>query len=321
MKTRRRNGKIKTASQTESMPGLYSHRQLVRRALQVLRRLLANGGHLKLHRPAKEPGLLPPPCHRPSADEVFLMFSPRNRFSRPVAEVDAALGARMIAAGWLEEVNGVWRPSPLGRAVVEGRKPAVLLAGTPGEAARETMEEERPMDGGGSRSVIVSQAENPLEWLARHRDSKGNRYLTDEEMEAAHILREDYEKARFSPRVTMAWDPAHTAGDLRRRRSAPLDPAGMPDFVLEARSRLRRALAAVGPGLDEIVLEIVCLSRGLEAAERRLGWPRRAGKLALKLALARLARHYGLVQEPAEARASRILAWALPDGHPVQALP
>ncbi len=321
MTTRRRTRKIECESLGEGPLTARSHHLLLRRALKVLRRLIVNGGHLRLERPQGETATATCRRGRPRTREVFLMFSPRNRFARPVAEVDAILGARMIAAGWLEEVDGGWRPSPFGRAVAEGREPAVLLAETPGEAAREIMKETRPMEDGTPRTFTVTQAESPLEWLARHRDARGNRYLTEEEVEAAHILRADYEKARFSPRVTMAWDATRTAGDRRRHRGAPRDPAGMPDFVLEARKRLRRALAAIGPGLDEIVLEIVCLARGLEAAERRLGWPRRAGKLALKLALARLARHYGLVQEPPEVRVSRILAWALPDGHPVQALP
>jgi hypothetical protein len=44
---------------------------------------------------------------------------------------------------------------------------------------------------------------------------------------------------------------------------------------------------------------VCCLERGLEAAERRLGWPSRSGKVVLRLALGRLALHYGLAR-PAE---------------------
>ena len=37
---------------------------------------------------------------------------------------------------------------------------------------------------------------------------------------------------------------------------------------------------------------VVCAGEGLETAERALGWPVRAGKLVLQLALDRLVVHY-----------------------------
>ncbi len=55
------------------------------------------------------------------------------------------------------------------------------------------------------------------------------------------------------------------------------------------------ALADVGPGLREIVERICLLGSALEAAEASLKLPRRAGKTVLKLALQRLAQHYGMV--------------------------
>ncbi len=52
--------------------------------------------------------------------------------------------------------------------------------------------------------------------------------------------------------------------------------------------------AQIGAGLREI-LERVCLAGlSLEAAERELKLPRRSGKTVLKLALQRLAAHYGM---------------------------
>ena len=58
----------------------------------------------------------------------------------------------------------------------------------------------------------------------------------------------------------------------------------------DARRRLGEALGALAPQL-RCVVERVCLhDEGLEAVERGEGWPVRSGKLALKLALAQLAR-------------------------------
>jgi hypothetical protein len=84
----------------------------------------------------------------------------------------------------------------------------------------------------------------------------------------------------------MDWDaqPRSTGGSGPR-----LDPALR---ARAAKDRIAAALAAVGPGLREM-LERVCLAEtALQVAERELGLPRRAGKTVLKLALQRLATHY-----------------------------
>ena len=61
-----------------------------------------------------------------------------------------------------------------------------------------------------------------------------------------------------------------------------------------AQDRIARALAAAGPGLREMLEHVCRAGTALEAAERSLGLPRRSGKAILKLALQRLAQHYGL---------------------------
>jgi hypothetical protein len=43
-----------------------------------------------------------------------------------------------------------------------------------------------------------------------------------------------------------------------------------------------------------VLWRIVCAGEGMETAERALGWPARAGRVVLTLALDRLADFYGL---------------------------
>lgn len=52
------------------------------------------------------------------------------------------------------------------------------------------------------------------------------------------------------------------------------------------------ALRDLGPGLGDMVLRCCCFLEGLEAAERRMGWSARSGKIVLRIALQRLRRHY-----------------------------
>jgi hypothetical protein len=61
---------------------------------------------------------------------------------------------------------------------------------------------------------------------------------------------------------------------------------------IDARRRFEGAVAAAGPGLSDILWRVVCSGEGMREAETALGWPARAGKLVLVLALDRIADYY-----------------------------
>ena len=134
------------------------------------------------------------------------------------------------------------------------------------------------------RSVTVNLAESPLSWLR----SRG--HVDARQYEAGERLRADYETASMGPRVTMRWDSAPSAKGARGAPDA-IDPtlAG-----IAAKRRFDAAIGAAGPGLSDVLWRVVCAGEGLATAEKGLGWPARAGKLVLGLALDRLADHYGL---------------------------
>ncbi len=132
------------------------------------------------------------------------------------------------------------------------------------------------------RRVTVNLAESPLAWLVR----RG--HVSAEQFEAGERLRTDFMLAGQAPRVTMRWD-ATPAG---HRGGGGADPT---IAQLSARQRFDAAVAAAGPGLADVLWRVVCVGEGMETAEKALGWPARAGKLVLMLALDRLAAHYGLV--------------------------
>ncbi|MEI9850604.1 MAG: DUF6456 domain-containing protein [Sphingomonas sp.] len=133
------------------------------------------------------------------------------------------------------------------------------------------------------RGVTVNLAESPLSWL------RARGHVSARQFEAGERLRADYEMAALGPRVTMRWDAARETG--RRGAPEPLDPTLAQ---IAAKRRFDAAIAAAGPGLADVLWRVVCAGEGLAAAEKALGWPSRAGKLVLGLALERVADHLGL---------------------------
>lgn len=133
-----------------------------------------------------------------------------------------------------------------------------------------------------ARSVTVNIAESPLGWLF----SRG--HLTQRQYDAGERLRFDYERGQLSQRVTMAWDAAPVA----RGRGGSPSGVDLTGSQLDAKARFHGALDRAGPGLSDILWRIVCGGEGMRDAETALGWPARAGKLVLTLALDRVADHY-----------------------------
>lgn len=149
---------------------------------------------------------------------------------------------------------------------------------------------ERALDGGVTangkprRSVTVNEVESPLGWLR----SRG--HLSLRQFEAGEQLRQDWERANLSPQVTMRWDPAPVAKGPR----GPEVGLCLSEHQMAARKRFEEAVEAAGPGLADILWRVVCAGEGMREAETALGWPARAGKLVLAMALDRIADYYRL---------------------------
>jgi hypothetical protein len=133
-----------------------------------------------------------------------------------------------------------------------------------------------------SRSVTVNLAESPLGWL------KSRGLVSERQFEAGERLRADWERAQMERSTTMRWDAPPT-GKVARGAPEALDPT---HAQIAAKQRLEAAVEAVGSGLSDVLWRIVCAGEGMRDAERALGWPARAGRLVLGLALDRLADFY-----------------------------
>ena len=140
---------------------------------------------------------------------------------------------------------------------------------------------------GGTRRVRYNMAESPVVALSRRREKDGRPFLAPELVAAAERLREDFELAQMGPRVAQNWERFLTAG-TRTGYTQTVSGHGSDG----ARERVAIALRDLGPGLGDTVLRCCCFLEGLEATEKRMGWSARSGKIVLRIALMRLARHY-----------------------------
>lgn len=139
-----------------------------------------------------------------------------------------------------------------------------------------------PSDAVDRRVVAVNLMESPLAWLA----ARG--HLTPVQVAAGERLRADHGRAGLGARVTMRWDPEPAGRYEQSGGGAQMQSLA----AIDARRRFDSALAEVGPGLRDILWRVACEGEGLAEAERGLGWPSRAAKLVLGIALDRLAAHY-----------------------------
>ncbi len=215
-----------------------------------------------------------------------------------IAVVDRTLAQAFALKDWIQcrkpgrvasyEITAAGRAA-LRRMLAQENHPVAGLAEAPaafGPGARRC-EERESRDGEGARRMRYNLAESPVSVLGRRRDKDGTPFLAPELVAAAERLREDFELAQMGPRVTQNWERFLTGGARGAARGS--GPAHGP---AAARERVTTALADLGPGLGDVALRVCCFLEGIETTEQRLGWAARSGKIVLRIALERLARHY-----------------------------
>jgi hypothetical protein len=177
----------------------------------------------------------------------------------------------------------------------------VLGDGIAGSAKRLATLSMRPIcdENGHETMVAVNDVESPLCWL------KARGAITDMQHDAGERLRRDYTIAQLEPRLCTDL----TAPVVNSSGRGAENAGAMSDTVLAAKQRFSAAMKAVGPGLSDLLFDVCCALKGLEAIETAKAWPRRSSKVVLALALDRLADHYGLSRVRCQSKRS-IRSWS-----------
>jgi hypothetical protein len=274
------------------MAPVMARAEVEREARRYLRRLSEPGSFLLVTPDASKGGI----------------FCKANEHRKPIAMVLVSTAIEFVREGWIRVCQrGAatirYRITDDGRSFLKRllaedaikRQPATGFAeaATPFLAQHQIPGERAIMNPvtGEAQTLRVNLGENPLGWLARRKGPDGLPFLTQDEVEAGERLRQDFEIAQMGPAVAQDWRRFLTPGDRLAGTPVSRGPSGGP---MAARDRVAKALSCLGPGLSDAALRVCCFLEGLEACERRMGWSARSGKVVLKIALHRLAEHYGL---------------------------
>lgn len=249
------------------------------------------------------------PARSDLRDGFLVVAAPRNGVTAIIANAPVAAGGELVAQGL---ARWTAHAPPRLELTSEGASAARRLA-APAEVAPHRAQHGdfvmRALEPG-ARPVAVDEAESPLGWLARRRGRDGAPFLNAAQIEAGERFRRDVEIAQIRQRVTSDWSGAVGSG-----RRGPQD-LNVSDLAIAARQRLERAAEAVGAELNNLLLDVCGLQKGLELVERERFWPPRSAKVVLRIALDRLATHFGLASQAQGPESARLRRWGASDYRP-----
>jgi len=220
------------------------------------------------------------------------VYARGDRRRRPLAKLSAADVRDLVVEGALAPagIAGCYLLSGPGRA----RTARAKAESAPFRVQHDALVLRPTMDGDGAlRFVQGVDPAGPVGRLAKLADSAGVAFFAGREIAAARQLWDDFTRGQSGLVKGSDW----TAPP---RGSTPRQPGGAQEVAaagaIDARTRVREALACLPAALAGALQAFLLEERALDAMERARRWPARSGKLALKLGLELLADHYRLAR-------------------------
>ena len=127
-----------------------------------------------------------------------------------------------------------------------------------------------------------------LRRLSKERGPNGQQFLNVHDLQAGELFQRDYARC-FGTDNQGAQSLAHVNVDRTRVNVQEYRTIEQ----IDANQAFNAAKAVLGPGLEQAALIICGEGKSLEVLEREQHWVRGSGRMILKLALQRLAHHYG----------------------------
>ena len=155
-----------------------------------------------------------------------------------------------------------------------------------------------------SDGKLLNVAESPLSRLAVPGPDGTPPFLAPHQVEAGERIRRLADRAHLQPRVTMSYDPAHTAAGNGGGAASEVT-----DMAADARRQLSALTRVLPADCAGVVLDVCGLLKGLQTVETERGWPRRSAKLVLRIGLEQLAQHFGLAAVAVGKPSPRRRAW------------
>jgi len=196
----------------------------------------------------------------------------RSAISASRVTVAANMVQAFAEQGWIV-------PEGRDRYVIAPAGHDFLTRETGGFAAQHREMVPQAIEGGARMPVNIGEA--PLARL-KHRG-----LIDGVQFAAGEKLRRDFTLAQLTPRMGVNWDAPVVSG------SRGAGEGSISDIAMAARQRFNKALGAAGPALSDLLFDVCCHLASLEQVEDARGWARRSARVVLKIALDRLAAHYG----------------------------
>ena len=242
-------------------------------------------------------------------DGFVVVVAPRNGVISIIANAPLAAGEELVAAGLARRIlaNSDRRLQILPEGGALARRLAASADPFAAQHRSLVVKAIQP----GDAPLMFDERESPLAWLGRRAGKDGAALLTSAQLAAGERFGRDVTIAQILPRVTADWSGAPASGGR-----GP-DALSVSDLAIAARQRLDRAAGAVGSELNGLLIDVCGFQKALGLVERERAWPARAAKVVLKIALDRLAAHYGLSSEArGPERGGKLRRWGTQDYRP-----